>query len=105
MGLPSSSHAAPSWLGRCLFGLRSTTSGNALPLEIAALAILYAVTARFGLTIHPVDRFACLIWLPTGLAIAALIWRGPRLWPGIALGAFAANFFHGAPVWAAMGIA
>src|SRR4029079_17689078 len=32
-----------------------------------------------------------VVWPPTGIALAALVVFGPRLWPGIALGAFAAN--------------
>src|SRR6266705_6487884 len=34
------------------------------------------------------------VWPPTGLAIAALLLWGPELWPGIFLGAFAANWLN-----------
>lgn len=38
-----------------------------------------------------------LIWAPTGLSIAALLLKGPKLWPGVALGAFVTNALIGTP--------
>jgi integral membrane sensor domain MASE1 len=32
-----------------------------------------------------------LLWAPTGLALAALLYLGPRVWPGIAIGSFLIN--------------
>lgn len=69
------------------------------------LAALYAVTARAGLAFDAVSGFATLVWPPTGIAIAALLLFGNRLWPGVFLGAAIANLFTGAPVLAALGIA
>ena len=74
-------------------------------LETAALFAAYFVTAQFGLLFDSVSRFATLVWPPTGIALAALVIRGNRLWPGIALGAFAVNLQHGAPFAAACGMA
>jgi len=58
---------------------------NAIP--IAVLAAAYIVAARLGLTFDPVAGFATLVWPPTGIALAALLIFGPRLWPGILIGA------------------
>lgn len=66
---------------------------------------LYFVTARFGLEISAVNRFAALVWAPTGLALAALLLFGWRLWPAIFLGAFCVNWVTGAPAVTALGIA
>jgi signal transduction histidine kinase len=44
------------------------------------------------------------VWPPSGLALAALLILGPRLWPGVFLGAFVANLLTGAPVPVAIGI-
>lgn len=41
---------------------------------------------------------ATAVWIPTGLAIAAVLRFGPRVWPAIALGAFLANLLQMAPM-------
>ena len=73
--------------------------------QLLALAILYFVLGQIGLAIAPIHRFAVFVWPPTGVALAALVLGGYRLWPAIAFGAFATNFWSGAPPWAALGIA
>ena len=73
-------------------------------LAIVALAIVYVVAARAGLMMDAVGGFATLVWPPSGLALAALLIFGPRLWPGVFLGAFIANLLTGAPVPVAIGI-
>src|SRR4029079_543685 len=45
------------------------------------------------------------IWPPTGIALAALVLGGRRLWPGVLLGAFLANVTTDVPVYTAAGIA
>ena len=71
----------------------------------AGLFIAYVVTARLGLALDPVGGFATLVWPPTGIALAALVRRGPGLWPAVALGAFVANLWSSAPWPAAAAIA
>jgi PAS domain S-box-containing protein len=73
--------------------------------EILVLAALYVLVARAGLKLDAVGGFATLVWPPTGIALAALLIRGYRLWPGVAIGAFVANVLTGAPVAVALGIA
>ena len=73
--------------------------------KIIALAAIYLVVARAGLMLDAVAGFATLVWPPTGIALAALLRFGSRLWPGIALGAFVANALAGAPLPVALGIA
>lgn len=68
------------------------------------LFVVYVATALFGLSVQSVNTFATLIWAPTGIAIAALTLGGYRLWPAVLLGAFAANFYTGAPLAVALGI-
>jgi signal transduction histidine kinase len=70
-----------------------------------ALAVVYLFAARLGLMLDAVSGFATLVWAPTGIALACLLRFGDRLWPGIALGAFAVNLWVGAPLPAALGIA
>ncbi|CAM5709881.1 hypothetical protein SALBM311S_10037 [Streptomyces alboniger] len=44
------------------------------------------------------------LWPPTGIALASLLLRGPRVWPGIALGAFLVNVSLGPSIPAVLAI-
>jgi PAS domain S-box-containing protein len=72
--------------------------------RVGLLAALYVTTARLGLMLDAVSGFATLVWPPTGISLAALLLFGYRLWPGVALGAFVANAWAGAPWPVAIGI-
>src|SRR2546421_1066987 len=72
---------------------------------LLALTIIYAGAARTGLMLDAIAGFATLVWAPTGIALAALLLFGYRLWPAVFLGAFAVNLWTGAPLVAALGIA
>src|SRR5687767_7619469 len=78
-----------------------------LPLltEIALLASVYFIAARLGLGMAEAAPQVSAIWPVTGIALAWLVLRGKRLWPGVFLGAFAANFLTDAPALAILGIA
>lgn len=67
-----------------------------LPVRILLLAALYFVGAELGLTFATVAGNVTLIWPPTGLSLAALLFYGGRLWPGVALGAGLAALATGA---------
>lgn len=56
-------------------------------LRILALGALYFVGARFGLEFASFGGNVTLIWPPTGIALAALLIYGVRIWPGVVLGA------------------
>jgi len=65
-----------------------------LLLLLSATAALYTVTARMGLALAmPPEKKATALWLPSGIALAALLVAGYRVWPGIWLGAFLANLW------------
>jgi signal transduction histidine kinase len=83
----------------------STAGRPAFALEVLAAAILYFATARLGLELAVVARQVSIIWPATGVALALLMLRGRRLWPAIALGAFAANVLNDTSVLASAGIA
>ncbi len=59
--------------------------------RILGVALLYLATAKLGflMAIHPGNVTA--VWPPSGIALAALLLWGKRVWPGIWLGAFLAN--------------
>jgi signal transduction histidine kinase/integral membrane sensor domain MASE1 len=71
----------------------------------AALSVTYVLTATFGFGYAFVAEQVTTVWVPTGLAQAALLLRGRRLWPAVWLGAFAANASTAAPIWTAFPIA
>ncbi|MFN2637464.1 MAG: MASE1 domain-containing protein [Gemmatimonadaceae bacterium] len=73
--------------------------------RVAAVGLLYVLAARAGLTLDAVSGFASLVWPPTGIALAAVLLAGQRMWPGIFVGALGANVLTGASVLAAAGIA
>ena len=73
-------------------------------LRAGLLALVYVVAARLGLELDAVSGFATLVWPASGIALAALVIFGIRLWPGILIGAFTANTLVGAPFLVALGI-
>src|SRR5712691_1164579 len=60
--------------------------------ECIALAAVYYCCASFGLSLAFVHESASVVWPPTGVALAALLFRDRRLWPGVFLGAFLVNY-------------
>lgn len=55
------------------------------------VACAYLVTAKLGLMLALAHTNATPVWPPTGIALAACLVYGYRLWPGIFIGAFIAN--------------
>jgi PAS domain S-box-containing protein len=60
-------------------------------LRLAGVGIAYFALAKGGLELASIHPSASPIWPPTGLALAALLLWGYRLWPAIFAAAFAAN--------------
>jgi integral membrane sensor domain MASE1 len=71
---------------------------------IGLLAAAYYGAAKLGLSFAFETPSVTAIWPPTGLALAALVLVGYRLWPGVAIGAFLANSWTGIPLAATIGI-
>ncbi len=62
-----------------------------LGVELVFFALAYYCAARLGLQFAFHETNISPLWPPSGLAMAAALWRGARVWPAIACGAFAAN--------------
>jgi signal transduction histidine kinase len=58
---------------------------------VLGLAIVYFAAAKLGLGLAVVSEQVSLVWPPSGLALAAVLLFGYRVWPGIFIGALAAN--------------
>jgi signal transduction histidine kinase len=72
---------------------------------LAALAGGYIVAGEVGFSMAFATRQVTAVWPPTGLAVAALVLGGPRLWPAIAVGAFVLNATSHEHLGTAAGIA
>ncbi len=59
--------------------------------ELAAIALIYLLTAKLSLRFASINPSATPIWPPTGLALGLMLLRGYRVWPAILAGAIAAN--------------
>src|SRR3989440_7817872 len=73
--------------------------------QIAAVAVVYSAAARVGLLAAVTQTVVSSAWPPSGVALAALLLLGLRLWPGIALAAFLLNWTAGVSGPGAAGIA
>jgi two-component system, sensor histidine kinase PdtaS len=69
----------------------------------ALLIVLYYGSARWGLWLAFGVNNCTAIWPPAGLALAALLLRGIRMWPGIVLGVVLTSFSYGNPSWIIVG--
>jgi PAS domain S-box-containing protein len=93
--IPGRSHEKPAW--------RHGWASYAV--QLALLTAAYFGAAKLGLTMAFVAEQVTAVWPPTGIALAALLLFGYRVWPAIALGAFLANATANAPLATAAGIA
>lgn len=74
-------------------------------LIIAGLAAAYFVAGKLGLSLAFVNASATAVWPPTGIALAALLFFGLRVWPGVLIGAFLVNLTTAGSVVSSTGIA
>ena len=74
--------------------------------DVVLLAVAYYLLARIGLSLGALPGNVAPVWPPAGFALAVLVVRGRRLWPGVALGALAVNGLSGGvPLGSAVGMA
>jgi signal transduction histidine kinase/integral membrane sensor domain MASE1/CheY-like chemotaxis protein len=83
--------------------MRSRPLANAVLL--ISTAGVYFAGAKAGFALASLVPQVTLIWPPSGIALAAVLLFGLRVWPAIALGAFLANVTTAEPVLTAAGIA
>jgi len=82
-------------------------SRSRLPSIVLSLivAVVYFAGAELGLSLASLHTNVTAVWPPTGIAIASLLIFGRRVWPGIFVGALAANLMTAIPVLSSFGIA
>lgn len=69
------------------------------------LAVVYFAGAELGLSLATLHSNVTPVWPPAGIAIASLLIFGLPVWPGIFVGALAANLLTDIPAVSAFGIA
>ena len=74
-------------------------------IRVLILAFAYFATGWLGLKLPYAGSHITLVWLPTGIAVAALFRWGWAVWPGVFLGAILVNFSIGSSWSLAAGIA
>src|SRR3989442_9882106 len=72
---------------------------------VAALTLVYVIAGKLGLMVAFVHASATAVWPPTGIALAAFLLLGHRVWPAIWLGAFVVNITTAGSVATSIGIA
>ena len=72
---------------------------------LALLTVVYVGAGKFGLTLAFVHASVSPVWPPTGIALAAFLILGPRVWPAILVGAFLVNVTTNGAIATSIGIA
>lgn len=75
-----------------------TANAGSLWQRIVLVAVAYIGFALAGQLLSGPVTQAPLIWPPAGLALAVLLAWGPRLWPGLWIGAFLFHFWLETPL-------
>src|SRR5258707_772899 len=89
-------------------GERGGIAAHLRPLTLAGMlgtAAIYFGAAKLGLSMAVTAEQVSAVWPPTGIALAAFLIFGHRIWPGIWFGAFMANATANEPIATACGIA
>src|SRR5438105_8538190 len=72
---------------------------------LLGLAVVYYLAAKLGLRFAYINSSVTTIWPPAGIALAAFVLYGYRVWPAILGAAFLANFTTTGAVLPSIGIA
>ncbi|MDP9099154.1 MAG: MASE1 domain-containing protein, partial [Verrucomicrobiota bacterium] len=72
---------------------------------VGVLTVLYFLAAKFSLKLAFLHASASPVWPPAGIALAALLVLGYRMWPAIFIGAFLVNLATVGNVFTSIGIA
>src|SRR5512140_3517934 len=84
--------------------LVSTIAALPYVLKVLALAVTYHLAVRVGLSMAYVQSNTSPVWPPSGIALAALLLFGYRLWPGVSLGVLIGSLLTGADPRLAVGM-
>jgi signal transduction histidine kinase len=77
----------------------------AYPLRLAAVALAYYASARLGVSLAYHGEDASLVWPAHGIALAAVVLFGARIWPAILVASSFSGLASGAPLHSAAVVA
>lgn len=69
------------------------------------LLLAYVCSGWLGLQMPYAESHITLVWLPSGMAVAALFRWGWQMWPAVYVAAFLVNWSVASPFWLSAGIA
>jgi PAS domain S-box-containing protein len=94
-----------TWPDAATQAIEETTSRfNHLILGLGIM-VVYFLAAKIGLIFATLQPNATTIWAPSGIALAAFLLFGHRVWPTIFIAAFLVNITTAGTVWTSLGIA
>src|SRR4029450_1307729 len=73
-------------------------------LGIGIVALIYFVVGKFGLMLASLHASASPVWPSAGIALAAILGPGYRMWPAIFVGAFLVNVTNAGDVATSLAI-
>lgn len=68
-------------------------------MRVGSLAVCFFLAAKLSTTALDIKAAASPLWPPAGIALAALLIYGQKMWVGVALGAFWASLADKVPWW------
>lgn len=74
-------------------------------MRLIGIAAAYFITGKAGLLFAPLNSSATAVWPPTGIALAAMLFYGYRVWPAVFAGAVLVNISTTGDVASSLGIA
>lgn len=72
-------------------GQEANSKLRAWSARTIGLAVVYVAVGRLSLVLAIPPGYASAVWAPAGIALAAVLFWGHRVWPGIVLGSFLVN--------------
>src|SRR5205809_1241051 len=74
-------------------------------LLISILVVIYVIAGKIGLNLASLHASASPVWPPAGIALAAILLLGYRVWPAIFVGAFLVNLTTAGDIGTSVAIA
>jgi len=73
-------------------------------LRLALTIVIYLCAGKLGLSVPFTNGNVSPVFPAAGIALAAVLLFGSKVWPAITVGAFLVNFWSPVPMWSALGL-
>jgi len=102
---PARAPTEPGSAGVAHFASTSPAGVGRRATVLVAITALYFFAGKVGLSLAFVHASATAVWPPAGIALAAVLWSGFRIWPAVLVGAFLVNVTTAGSAATSLGIA